>query len=85
MSLFQIPNSIYIGVTDAAATSSWYKEKLGPQQVLVSMEDAGECISLAFSKRDEKAVILGPRDTPTDGIRSAQNHRKGGSVVSPAS
>lgn len=66
MSLLQIPDSIYIGVTDPAAASSWYKEKLGVQQVLVSVgDDAGECISLAFSERDETAIILGPRDTPT--------------------
>ena len=29
------------------------------------MEDAGESISLAFSKRGETAIILGPRSTPT--------------------
>ena len=66
MSLFQIPDSIYIGVTDAAAASRWYQEKLGLQQVLISMEDAGECISLAFSKKDGTAMILGPRDTPAE-------------------
>lgn len=66
MSLLQIPDSIYIGVTDAAAASGWYKEKLGLQQVLVSMEDAAECISLAFSKRDETAIVLGPRDTSAE-------------------
>lgn len=66
MSLLKIPDSIYIGVTDAAAASCWYKEKLGLQQVLISMENAAECISLAFSKRDETAIILGPRDIPTE-------------------
>lgn len=66
MSLLTIPDSIYIGVTDAAAASDWYKEKFGLQQVLLSMENAEECISLAFSKRDETAIILGPRSAPTE-------------------
>ncbi len=34
MSLLQIPDSIYIGVTDALAASLWYKEKLGLRQVV---------------------------------------------------
>lgn len=67
MSLFRIPDLIYIGVTDVAAAARWYEEKLGVQQVLISMEDAGECISLGFSKRDETGIVLGPRDTPTEG------------------
>lgn len=66
MSLLQIPDSIYIGVTDATAASLWYKEKLGLQQVVVPTSDAGDCISLAFSKRDETAIILGPRDSRSD-------------------
>ena len=66
MSLFQIPDSIYIGVTDAVAVSLWYKEKLGLQQVVAPTSDAGDCVSLAFSERDETAIILGPRDSTTD-------------------
>lgn len=66
MSLLQIPDSIYIGVTDAIAASSWYREKLGLQQVMAPMSDAGDCISLAFSKRDETAIILGPRHSSSD-------------------
>ncbi len=66
MSLLQIPDSIYIGVTDAVAASLWYREKLGLQQVVSPASDAGDCVSLAFSKRDETAIILGPRDSPTD-------------------
>jgi len=66
MSLLQIPDSIYIGVTDAVAASLWYREKLGLQQVVAPTNDAGDCVSLAFSKRDETAIILGPRDSTTD-------------------
>jgi len=66
MSLLQIPDSIYIGVTDAVAASLWYREKLGLQQVVAPTSDAGDCVSLAFSKRDETAIILGPRDSTTD-------------------
>ena len=66
MSLLQIPDSIYIGVTDAVAASSWYREKLGLQQVVTPTSDAGDCVSLAFSERDETAIILGPRDSTTD-------------------
>jgi catechol 2,3-dioxygenase-like lactoylglutathione lyase family enzyme len=63
MSLLRIPDSICIGVTDVAAASSWYTEKLGVQQDLVSTGDAGECVSLGLSTRDEAAIVLGPRDT----------------------
>ena len=42
------------------------ERELGLQRVSIPMEDAGACISLAFSKRDETAIILGPRDTPTE-------------------
>ena len=66
MSLLRIPDPIYIGVTDAVAASLWYREKLGLQQVLAPTSDAGDCVSLAFSKRDETAIILGPRDSTTD-------------------
>ena len=66
MSLLQIPDSIYIGVTDAVAASLWYREKLGLQHVVAPTSDAGDCISLAFSKRDETALILGPRGSTTD-------------------
>ena len=79
MSLLQIPDSIYIGVTDAVAASLWYKEKLGLQQVVAPTSDAGDCVSLAFSEQDETAVILGPRDSTTDQrpILYAAQHRKG--------
>ena len=66
MSLFQIPDSIYIGVTDAVAASLWYKEKLGLQEVVAPTSDAADCVSLAFSERDKTAIILGPRDSTTD-------------------
>lgn len=66
MSLLQIPDPIYIGVTDAVAASLWYREKLGLQQVVAPTSDAGDCVSLAFSKRDETTIILGPRDSATD-------------------
>jgi hypothetical protein len=66
MSLLRIPDSIYIGVTDAVAASVWYREKLSLQQVVAPTSDAGDCVSLAFSKRDEAAIILGPRDATTD-------------------
>lgn len=66
MSLLQIPDSIYIGVTDAVAAAVWYREKLGLQQVVAPTGDAGDCVSLAFSKQDEAAIILGPRDSTTD-------------------
>jgi hypothetical protein len=66
MSLLQIPDSIYIGVTDAVAASLWYKEKLGLRQVVAPTSDAGDCVSLAFSGCDETAIILGPRDSTTD-------------------
>jgi catechol 2,3-dioxygenase-like lactoylglutathione lyase family enzyme len=66
MSLLQIPDSIYIGVTDALAASLWYKEKLGLRQVVAPTSDAGDCVSLAFSERDETAIILGPRDSTSD-------------------
>jgi hypothetical protein len=66
MSLLQIPDSIYIGVTDAVAASLWYKEKLGLRLVVAPTSDAGDCVSLAFSERDETAIILGPRDSSTD-------------------
>jgi hypothetical protein len=66
MSLLQIPDSIYIGVTDAVAASLWYIEKLGLQQVVAPTSDAGDCVSLAFSERDESAIILGPRDATAD-------------------
>ena len=68
MSLLQIPDSIYIGVADAVAASLWYKEKLGLQEVVAPTSDPGDCVSLAFSERDETAIILGPRD-PTTGQR----------------
>ena len=66
MFLLQIPDSIYIGVTDAVAASVWYREKLGLQQVVAPTSDAGDCVSLAFSKQDEASIILGPRDSTTD-------------------
>ena len=66
MFLLQIPDSIYIGVNDTVAASLWYKEKLGLQQVVAPTSDAGDCVSLAFSERDETAIILGPRDSTTD-------------------
>jgi catechol 2,3-dioxygenase-like lactoylglutathione lyase family enzyme len=66
MSLLQIPDSIYIGVTDAVAASLWYKEKLGLRQVVATTSDAGDCVSLAFSERDETAIILGAPDSTTD-------------------
>ena len=66
MSLLQIPDSIYIGVTDAIAASLWYTEKLGLLQVVAPTSDAGDCISLAFSKRDETAITIGPRDSSSD-------------------
>jgi catechol 2,3-dioxygenase-like lactoylglutathione lyase family enzyme len=67
MSLFQIADSIYIGVVDVAAASSWYQEKLGLQQVTASMDDAEGCISLGFSKKDEVAIIIGPPDRAAEG------------------
>ena len=66
MSLLKIPDLIYIGVTDAVAASPWYKEKLGLQQVVAPTSDAGDCVSLAFSNRDEAAIVLGSRDSTTD-------------------
>jgi catechol 2,3-dioxygenase-like lactoylglutathione lyase family enzyme len=66
MSLLKIPDLIYIGVTDAVAASLWYKEKLGLQQVLAPTSDAGDCVSLAYSKRDETAITLGPRNSDPD-------------------
>lgn len=66
MSLLQIPDSIYIGVTDAVAASLWYKEKLGLRQVVAQTSDAGDCVSLAFSEQYDAAIILGPRDSSSD-------------------
>jgi hypothetical protein len=66
MSLLKIPDLIYIGVTDSVAASLWYREKLGLQQVLAPTSDAGDCVSLAYSKRDETAIILGPRNSDPD-------------------
>ena len=66
MSLLKIPDLIYIGVTDVVAASLWYREKLGLQQVVAPTSDAGDCVSLAYSKRDDTAIILGPRDSTTD-------------------
>ncbi|MFI5115270.1 MAG: VOC family protein [Terriglobales bacterium] len=67
MPLLYIGDSIYIGVTDVAAASSWYAEKLGLKQVPISMDDAEACVSLAFSKDDENGIILGPAQKPAEG------------------
>ena len=66
MSDLQLADSFYIGVLDPAAASTWYTEKLGLQQV-ISMADEEGCVSLAFSKKDTAAIVLGPRGRAADG------------------
>jgi len=65
MSLLYIADSAYIGVQDVSSATSWYMEKLGLQRVVVFSEEEG-CVSLAFSKRDTVAIILGPSVDPND-------------------
>ena len=65
MSNFQLADSFYVGVLDPDAASAWYVEKLDLQQV-ISMEDEEGCVSLAFSKKDTTAIVLGPRGRATD-------------------
>ena len=49
----------YIPVTDIAAATAWYIEKLGLRIVNVELDDGGDCVALGFSK-DDYAVCLGP-------------------------
>jgi len=66
MSLLIIADSFYIGVLDVAAASSWYIQKLGLQQVPTEMDDGEGCVELAFSKKDQTCIALGPRTELTD-------------------
>ena len=66
MSLLAIADSFYIGVLDLRAATSWYIEKLGLQKVPVELDDAEGCVALGFSKKDQTAIVLGPRGKPTD-------------------
>ena len=65
MSLFAPAGSNYIGVTDIAAATTWYIQKLGLPKVDVDLDDGENCVALGFEKY-ECAVCLGPRGRPTD-------------------
>lgn len=67
MSLLIIADSFYIGVLDLVAATSWYKEKLGLQEVPAEIDDTEGCVALGFSKKDQTSVVLGPRGEATDG------------------
>jgi hypothetical protein len=60
MSVFAVPDSIYIGLADIKTASAWYPEKLGLRVFPSTMDDAGGCVPLAFGKNAETAVVLGP-------------------------
>jgi predicted enzyme related to lactoylglutathione lyase len=84
VSLLTIADSLYIGVMDLAAATSWYVEKLGLQKVPVEMDDPEECVALGFSKKDQTCIALGPRGKPTDGMTPmlyASNVRKAREVL----
>jgi len=84
VSLLTIADSFYIGVTDVAAATSWYIEKLGLQKVPVEMDDPEGCVALGFSKKDQTCIALGPRGKPTDGTTPmfyASNVRKAREVL----
>ena len=65
MSLFTPAGSNYIGVTDIAAATTWYIQKLGLRRVDVELDDRQDCVALGFEKH-ECAVCLGPPGRPTD-------------------
>jgi catechol 2,3-dioxygenase-like lactoylglutathione lyase family enzyme len=46
-------------VTDIAAATAWYIEKLGLRKVNVEMDDGEDCVALGFAK-DDYALCLGP-------------------------
>jgi len=62
MSLLRIADSFYVGVSDLSGAVSWYKSKLGLQEVpLPPMDDqTGDMIAMAFSKKDGATIVLGP-------------------------
>jgi hypothetical protein len=67
MSLLTIADSFYVGVADVRAASAWYMEKLGLKTIPPMPDDEEGCIALGFSKEDQAAIVLGPRDKPADG------------------
>ena len=66
MSLLTIADSFYIGVADVQAACAWYTEKLGLKTMPPTPDDEEGCIALGFSKEDQAAIVLGPRDKPAD-------------------
>jgi len=65
MSIFTPGGTNYIGVTDIAAATDWYIQKLGLRKVDVELDDGEDCVALGFEK-GECAVCLGPPGRPTD-------------------
>ena len=65
MSLFTQAGTNYIGVTDVAAATTWYIQKLGLRKVDVELDEGENCVALGFEK-DECAVCVGPAGRPTD-------------------
>jgi catechol 2,3-dioxygenase-like lactoylglutathione lyase family enzyme len=55
----------YVGVSDIAAATAWYIEKLGLRKVKVELDNGEDCIALGFDKlgsdKDDCAICLGPR------------------------
>jgi catechol 2,3-dioxygenase-like lactoylglutathione lyase family enzyme len=48
------------GVSEIAAATAWYIEKLGLRKVKVELDNGEDCIALGFDKND-CAICLGPR------------------------
>jgi catechol 2,3-dioxygenase-like lactoylglutathione lyase family enzyme len=66
--LFSSGGANYVGVRNLAASVSWYKEKLGLQEIDVEMDESEECVALGFSN-DEYIVALGPTGKQTEELR----------------
>ena len=49
-----------VGVSDIAAATAWYIEKLGLRRIKVALDNGEDCIALGFDK-DDCAFCLGPR------------------------
>jgi hypothetical protein len=67
MSLLWVADSFYVGVTDVAAASGWYIEKLGLKKITVELDEGEGCTALAFPKELPAPIVLGPLRAATDG------------------
>lgn len=65
---FSSGSTNYIGVRDLTTAVSWYKEKLGLDEIDIEMDESEGYVALGFSN-DEYIVALGPIGKPTEELR----------------